>query len=93
MRNYSDTTARAHHDEDETQVKRAVFCCTKTWRSTLSVSRVLLVLWTSHVAQWKNVIRWLYQTQRNSTTKSIVEKESDPFKSMNIIIALKHHLK
>ena len=26
MRNYSDTTARAHHDEDEAQVMRAVFC-------------------------------------------------------------------
>ena len=26
MRNYSDTTARAHHDEDEVQVMRAVFC-------------------------------------------------------------------
>ena len=26
MRNYSDTTARTHHDEDKAQVMRAVFC-------------------------------------------------------------------
>ena len=26
MHNYSDTTVHAHHDEDEVQVMRAVFC-------------------------------------------------------------------